>query len=141
MSNVNPFSHFYQQIEEIKAKFVVCDSETEEEVKRAIQNLKDVCLLSIGRVGDSSIADLAALAAKTDESDAPLAAELEGSDPWEECAVVLWSSGTTGRPKGILHREILLCHMLTFYATSVRKANLYIACNRLSQIDVPMHCT
>ena len=102
-----------QQIEEIKAKFVVCDSETEEEVKRAIQNLKDVCLLSIGRVGDSSVADLAALAPKADEYGyiLPLQAELEGSDPWEECAVVLWSSGTTGRPKGILHREIMICHM------------------------------
>ena len=113
MSNVNPFSHFYQQIEEIKAKFVVCDSETEEEVKRAIQSLKDVRLFSIGRVGDSSVADLTALAPKADEYGyiLPLQTELEGSDPWEECAVVLWSSGTTGRPKGILHREIMICHM------------------------------
>ena len=107
------FPDVNQQIEEIKAKFVVCDSETEEEVKRAIQNLKDVCLLSIGRVGDSSVADLAALAPKADEYGyiSPLQADLEGSDPWEECAVVLWSSGTTGRPKGILHREIMICHM------------------------------
>ena len=109
--HVNLFPDFNLQIEEINAKFVVCDSETEEEVKGAIQNLKDVCLLSIGRVGDSSVADLAALAAGAEESQAPLPTELEGSDPWEEFAVVLWSSGTTGRPKGILHREIMLCHM------------------------------
>ena len=110
---LNPFPDFNQQIEEIKAKFVVCDSETEKEVKRAIQSLNHVRLLSIGRVGDSSVADLAALAPRADEYGyiLPRPAELEGSDPWEECAVVLWSSGTTGRPKGILHREIMRCHI------------------------------
>ena len=90
---------------------MVCDSETGEEVKKAIQNLKYAHLLSVGRVEDSRITDIAALAARSDESQAPLPAELEASSPWEECAIILWSSGTTGRPKGILHREILLCHM------------------------------
>ena len=84
---------------------MVCDSETEQEVKRALRDLPDVRLLSIGRVEDCE-ADLAALAAGANEGEATRPADVEGGDPWEECAVVLWSSGTTGRPKGILHREI-----------------------------------
>ena len=103
---------FYQQIEEIKAKFVVCDSETEQEVRRALRDLPDVRLLSIGRVEDCG-ADLAALAAGANEGEAAARpAEVEGGDPWEECAVVLWSSGTTGRPKGILHREVMHYHSI-----------------------------
>ena len=46
----------------------------------------------------------AALAAGADENKAAQPAEVEGGNSWEECAVILWSSGTTGRPKGILHR-------------------------------------
>ena len=39
------------QLKEIQAKFVVCDPETDEEVKKAQTTMKSVSLLSIGRVG------------------------------------------------------------------------------------------
>ena len=38
------------QLTEINAKFVVCDPETEEEVKQALYEMNSVGLLSIGRV-------------------------------------------------------------------------------------------
>ena len=94
-------------------------------------------------MGDSSVADLAALAPKADEYGyiLPLQAELEGSDPWEECAVVLWSSGTTGRPKGILHREIMICHIsnVDFWCNLCLEIQIDTTKKRLQKIDVPMH--
>ena len=48
------------KLSEIQAKFVVCDSETEEEVKKALKEVKSVGLFSIGRVDDCD--DLIALA-------------------------------------------------------------------------------
>lgn len=48
------------QLTEINAKFVVCDPETEEEVKQALHEMNSVGLLSIGRVDGCD--DLVALA-------------------------------------------------------------------------------
>ena len=48
------------QLTEINAKFVVCDPETEEEVKQALYEMNSVGLLSIGRVDGCD--DLVALA-------------------------------------------------------------------------------
>ena len=47
-------------MKEIQAKFVVCDPETEEEMKKALNELESVCLLAIGRVDGCD--DLIALA-------------------------------------------------------------------------------
>ena len=41
---------FYPQVNEIKATFVVCDMETEQEVKKSLRDLPDVRVLSIGKV-------------------------------------------------------------------------------------------
>ena len=53
------------QLKEIQAKFVVCDPETDEEVKKAQTTMKSVSLLSIGRVGGCD--DLIALAEEAAE--------------------------------------------------------------------------
>ena len=53
------------QLKEIQAKFVVCDPETDEEVKKAQTTMKSVSLLSIGSVGGCD--DLIALAEEAAE--------------------------------------------------------------------------
>ena len=53
------------QLKEIHAKFVVCDPETEEEVKKALDKTESVCLLAIGRAEGCD--DLIALAEEANE--------------------------------------------------------------------------
>ena len=56
-----PRNKISSQVEEIRAKFVVCDAETESEVRRALRG-SDVCLLSVGSVEGGDCDDLAVLA-------------------------------------------------------------------------------
>ena len=82
------------------AKFVVCDAETEEEVTRALDG--GVCLLRCG--------DLITAADAADEAAAPAPADMEDA---ADCVIILWSSGTTGKPKGILHSHQSLWNMIS----------------------------
>jgi len=96
------------QIEELKARFVVCISETSNEVLDAAGKA-EVTALSIGPV-PGNCQDLMSLAKSADEYKAPKPAATKNA--WEDCSIIFWSSGTTGRPKGICHSQQTLWSIL-----------------------------
>ncbi|XP_046395231.1 4-coumarate--CoA ligase-like 5 [Ischnura elegans] len=91
---------FQRQLEETRARFVLCDRETAAKIKRVINRLSwPVTLLSVGGVvtGATSIEDMIE---KDDGSAFPRDVKI---NPKEDVITVPNTSGSTGRPKGAMH--------------------------------------
>jgi acyl-coenzyme A synthetase/AMP-(fatty) acid ligase len=87
------------QLDETKAKVVVCNAESLQKVSRAARNAAVVV-----RVEDYDAAS------PTEVADNYIKSLINANN--EDTMVIFWSSGTTGRPKGIAHTNNFLFNVL-----------------------------
>ena len=110
----------------LRSTFVVCDDGTQSVVREALSGISGtVHLLSFGSV-DGCSNDLEALVTQANETVAPKPAVVVTQDKAgpDVCAQIFWSSGTTGKPKGIRHSHQSIWNIFTTFSVTPSNNNL-----------------